>query len=184
MNSGPSLFLVLYCVDLRLDRGWSRHGSPIHNWLGDMNTHKTKATEEVLDGVLVKEVVVDAVVALVQQLPVLGDEVSDWPGGKLLVEVVLHIVDQHFHAGVDPHLLLHFFGHSNPLFNGVVAWYVNHLDQMLIFLDVLASLSSTWRVCVSTFSMTWPKPARFSLDHHVQQSVFVRTSTVYTGLWL
>ena len=130
--------------------------------------YKTKASEEVLDGVLVKEVVLDAVVALVQQLPVLGDEVSDWPGGKLLVEVVLHVVDQHLNVGVDPHLLLHFLGHSTPLFNGVVAWYVNHLDQMLVFLDVLASLSSTWRVCVSTFSMTWPKPARFSLDHRAR----------------
>ena len=91
--------------------------------------YKTKASEEVLDGVLVKEVVLDAVVALVQQLPVLGDEVSDGPGGKLLVELVLHVVDQHFHVGVNRHLLPHLLGHSNPLFNGVVTWYVNHLEK-------------------------------------------------------
>ena len=28
-----------------------------HDWFGEMNTHKTMALEEVLDGVLVKEVV-------------------------------------------------------------------------------------------------------------------------------
>ena len=28
-----------------------------HDWLGEMNTHKTMALEEVLDGVLVKEIV-------------------------------------------------------------------------------------------------------------------------------
>ena len=156
MNSGPSLFLVLYCVDLRLDRGWSRHGSPIHNWLGDMNTHKTKATEEVLDGVLVKEVVVDAVVALVQQLPVLGDEVSDWPGGKLLVELVLHAVDQHLNVGVDPHLLLHFLGHSNPLFNGVVTWYVNHLEKLPFFPLNLKELIDHLSLWLVPAAWTWP----------------------------
>jgi len=75
-----------------------------------VNTHKTEASEEVLDRVLVKEVVLDAVVTLVQQPPVLGDEVSNWPGGKLLVELVLHVVHQHFNLGVDLHLLLHPFG--------------------------------------------------------------------------
>ena len=75
-----------------------------------MDTHKTEASEEVLDGVLVKEVVLDAVVTLVQQPPVFGDEVSNWPGGKLLVELVLHVVHQHFNLGVDLHLLLHPFG--------------------------------------------------------------------------
>ena len=50
--------------------------TPIQNWLGNVHTHKTMALEEVLDGVLVKEVILDVIVVLVQQLAVLGDEVS------------------------------------------------------------------------------------------------------------
>ena len=118
--------------------------------------YKTKASEEVLDGVLVKEVVLDAVVALVQQLPVLGDEVPDWPGGKLLVELVLHVVDQHFHAGVDPHLLLHFLGHSNPLFNGVVTWYVNHLEKLPFFPLNLKELIDHLSLWLVPAAWTWP----------------------------
>jgi len=94
-----------------------------------MDTHKTKASKEVLNRVLVKDVVLDAVVALMQQLPVLGDEVADGPGGKLLVELVFHIVDQHFNVGVDLHLLLHPAGHLDPFLDVVVTWYVDHLDQ-------------------------------------------------------
>ena len=98
-------------------------------WDLDTLGHKTKASKEVLNRVSVKDVVLDAVVALMQQLPVLGNEVSDGPGGKLLVELVLHIVDQHFNVGVDLHLLLHPPGHLDPFLDVVVTWYVDHLDQ-------------------------------------------------------
>ena len=43
-------------------------------------------------------VVFDAILALVQQPPLLGDEVPDGPGRKLLVEGVLHAVHQHLNV--------------------------------------------------------------------------------------
>ena len=49
-------------------------------------------------------VVFDAVLALVQQPPLLGDEVPDGPGRKLLVEGVIHAVHQHLNVWVNPHL--------------------------------------------------------------------------------
>ena len=130
--------------------------TPIHNWLGDMNRHKTKATEEVLDGVLVKEVILDVIVALVQQLPVLGDEVSDGPGGKLLVELVLHVVDQHFNLGVHPHLPIHPPGKRDPIHNVVVTWYVNHLEQLPFFPLNLKELIDHLSLWLVPAAWTWP----------------------------
>ena len=112
------------------------------NQLGDMDTHKTKASKEVLNRVSVKDVVLDAVVALMQQLSVLGNEVSDGPGGKLLVELVLHVVDQHFNLGVNLHLRLHPQGSHDPFQNAVVTWYVNHLDQRQTFFQISKVLST------------------------------------------
>ena len=125
-------------------------------WDLDTLGHKTKASKEVLNRVSVKDVVLDAVVALMQQLPVLGDEVSDGPGSKLLVELVLHVVDQHLNVGVDPHLLLHFLGHSNPLFNGVVTWYVNHLEQLPFFPLNLKELIDHLSLWLVPAAWTWP----------------------------
>ena len=68
------------------------NGGLNHIWI--MNTHKSKAPEEVLYGGFVKQVIVDAVLGLVMQPPLLGDEVPDRPGSKLLVESVLHVVHQ------------------------------------------------------------------------------------------
>ena len=42
-----------------------------------MSTNETEAPEEVLNGLLVKEVVVDAVLCLVHQPSLFGDEVPD-----------------------------------------------------------------------------------------------------------
>ena len=114
-------------------------------WDLDTLGHKTKASKEVLNRVSVKDVVLDAVVALMQQLPVLGDEVSDGPGGKLLVELVLHVVDQHFNLGVNLHLRLHLQGSHDPFQNAVVTWYVNHLDQRFsVFCGVLSTFPCGW----------------------------------------
>ena len=108
-----------------------------------MDTHKTKASKEVLNRVLVKDVVLDAVVALMQQLPILGDEVADGPGGKLLVELVLHVVDQHLNLGVNPHLPYHPQGNHDPFQNAVVTWYVNYLDETQRF-SVFCGVLSTF----------------------------------------
>ena len=99
----------------------------IQTEIGSMN--KTKAPEEVLQGDLVKEVVVDAVLGLVQQPSLLGDEVPDGPGRKLLVEGVLHVVHQHLNVQVNLHLLLHPPGQLNPILKAAVTWDVNHLNK-------------------------------------------------------
>ena len=112
-------------------------------WDLDTLGHKTKASKEVLNRVSVKDVVLDAVVALMQQLPILGDEVADGPGGKLLVELVLHVVDQHLNLGVNPHLPYHPQGNHDPFQNAVVTWYVNHLDETQRF-SVFCGVLSTF----------------------------------------
>ena len=47
------------------------------NQFRNMSTNETEAPEEVLNGLLVKEVVVDAVLSLVHQPSLFGDEVPD-----------------------------------------------------------------------------------------------------------
>ena len=47
------------------------------NQFWNMSTNETEAPEEVLNGLLVKEVVVDAVLSLVHQPSLFGDEVPD-----------------------------------------------------------------------------------------------------------
>ena len=47
------------------------------NQFRNMSTNETEAPEEVLNGLLVKEVVVDAVLCLVHQPSLFGDEVPD-----------------------------------------------------------------------------------------------------------
>ena len=93
------------------------------------STNKTKTPEEVLEGDLVEQVVVDAVLGLVQQPSLLGDVVPDGPGRKLLVEGVLHVVHQHLNFQVNLHLLLHPTGQLNSIRKAAVTWNVNHLNQ-------------------------------------------------------
>ena len=114
-----------------------------------MFPHKTQAPEEVLKRVLVKQVVLNAVLGLVKQNPFLGDEVANWPGSKLLVEGVLHVVHQHLNARVHPHLLPQPPGHINPLLKAAVTWDVNHLERQMMISqfsnpEKLATFPSGW----------------------------------------
>ena len=62
------------------------------------STNKTKAPEEVLKGDLIEQVVVDAVLGLVQQPSLLGDEVSDEKSiDKALAEHYFHTFKLYVH---------------------------------------------------------------------------------------
>ena len=63
-----------------------------------MSTNKTETSEEVLNGLLVKQVVVNAVLRLVQQPSLLGDEVSDEKSiDKALAEHYFHTFKLYVH---------------------------------------------------------------------------------------
>ena len=89
---------------------------------------------------LVKMAVFDAVLALVQQPPLLDDEVPDGPGCKLFVEGVLHVVHQqcwqHLNLWVNLHLLLHHPGHLDPILKAAVTWNVNHPNTFFFLLKL------------------------------------------------